>query len=209
MDILSGAPGLYNVYNDQAPWAIWTTTTAGVSTFTLRLELAAFAGTNKFGIYNYGSPGASFEVFNGAAGVGYYSNALFNAGGIAGKLVVNHFDNVGGFLYSDTHFGVNSSAFGFYLDSRAGAGGGLFYSEDALNESGKAHNLAYAGKGVDTGEWWLAWEDLNRDTGSDEDFTDMVVSAQSINPAVPEPGTLALFGFGLAGGAFVFRRKRA
>lgn len=206
----NGQPGAINAYTDQEPWAIWQTTSSNTSTFTLRLEMAAFAGSNKFGIYNYGSPaGPLFEVFNGAAGVGYFSTATFNAGGVIGDLRVNYFNSSAAFIGTQLYNGVNSKAFGFYLDSRPNAGGGLFYSEDVLNESGKSHNLAYAGQAEDAGQWWLAWEDLNRDTGSDEDFTDMVVFAESINPAVPEPGTLALFGFGLAGSALAYRRRRS
>ena len=196
--------GGIDVIADQNGAAIWTTTISGNSTFTMKLEAAAFATSNKLGIYNYGAPGTKFEVFQGTDAVGHFAVATFNAGGVAGKLVVSRFDAAATLLGQTTYLGVNSSNFGFYLDSPDG----MFYSEDDLNEQGLAHNLVYAGTGINAGNWWLAFEDLNRVTGSDEDFTDMVVFAESINP-VPEPGTLALFGFGLASGAAMYRRKRA
>jgi hypothetical protein len=200
--------GGIDVLTDQNGAAIWAAD-SGPSTFAIKLELSGYAGSNKLGLYNYGTPGTKYELFQGPDTVGYFSVATLNAGGIPGKLVIDRFDDAAHPIGSFTYIGVNAGGFGFYLDF-PDLGGTTFYSEDDLNEAHFAHNLVYAGTGANAGRWWLAFEDLDRIAGSDEDFTDMVVLAQSISPvAVPEPGSLALFGFGLAGGAAVLRHRTA
>lgn len=50
----------------------------------------------------------------------------------------------------------------------------------------------------------VAFEDLL--DGSDSDFNDMVVGVDDVS-TVPEPGTLALLGLGLAGLGMSYRRR--
>jgi hypothetical protein len=61
--------------------------------------------------------------------------------------------------------------------------GGLFYTQDARNPGGLAQVLTYAGTGINAGNWWLCFEDLERFNGSgDDDFNDGVLFCESVNP---------------------------
>ena len=172
------------------------------SLFEIKLESAGYANDNTFGIYQIdsgnaiGTLGTSvnfLELFSGTDDVGYAAKLswdtttdvlslqkssdgiVYNAVAIALGLTINHND------------------FGFYLDTPDG----VWFSETKYNSDGVDHMVAFNAGDVDS--WALAWEDLAG--GGDEDYNDFVLLADDILPvkSVPEPGILALMGFGLVG----------
>jgi hypothetical protein len=209
---------------DDGSDSTWAIHGSGGSVSTLIIELASWASTNTFGIYDPTNSGTRVQIFGGGATSG--SQALLSI--LAdGSVIVN-------FLDTGVDFAGNN--FGYYVDSTAAPQpwtGGVWHSDSSLNVDGMDHMYAYLGQGDtiqilpfspgvwDTDEYVLAFEDLhsthwgNQNTINDgfpewsdiePDFTDHVVLVESVDP-VPEPSIILLLGSLLIGLGLLERRR--
>lgn len=170
-----------NVATDQWDIQCWSTTISRNSTLTMMLDGGVLAPNNAIGIYNCADAVPSIKVvFPGSASPGWFAVVSFNAGGVAGNVRVNLFDDTAAFVSSTLYTGVNSTNFGFALINTNGP----YYSQDARNPGGEPHALVYPGTGSSAGQWWLCFEDSPwLPTASD--FINPVIFMESVNPPVP------------------------
>lgn len=172
---LGGVGEGLNTLTDQLDLQTWLVAASGTATFSLRMEIAGYAGSNTIGIYNATEAvPTKFQVFPGAAGPGWYATCVF---GVSGQLVVRLFDS-GDVVQGITNFsGVDRNNFGFYLQGPAGT----FWSQDFRNGGGKPQVLTFAGTGAYQGRWWECFEDLPYNS-SDVDFQDSILILESLVP---------------------------
>ena len=167
-----------NVLTDQNAAQRWQSTVSTNSTFTLQIELAGNAASNTLGIYNASAAVPPlYQLFPGAATSGWFAVASFRTAPV--RVIVSLFDNNAAFQGNNTFLGADKTDFGLYLQQNPGV---TFYSQDARNAGGDPQAVTYAGTGINSGSWWVCWEDLPYSGGSDHDFDDAVLFCESINP---------------------------
>src|SRR5882672_6336140 len=176
----------------------WQTT--GTASATIVIELAGFASSNTFGIYDVLdplNPAKQLQLFGGAASAGATAFITFTASGGGFTVVIGW---PGKPDRAPAKFG--STAFGFYLNTpednpnTPASDRSTYFSQTSLNNDGTDHLYAYRGNGSPflspplagqkfaTNGALLAWEDLRG--GGDRDYQDFVVYASGITP-VPLP----------------------
>jgi hypothetical protein len=175
---LNGQGESINVTTDQLAAQRWQSTVSNNSTFTIQAELAGNAGSNTYGLYNASGPPAPalYQLFPGAATTGWFAVASFRSSPT--RVVVNLFDNTAALVGTNTYLGADKTNFGFYLSGP----GGLFYTQDARNAGSNPQMLAFAGNGLNSGSFWLCFEDLPFGNSALTDFDDAILFCESINP---------------------------
>ncbi|HKW14508.1 MAG TPA: hypothetical protein VJS69_08485 [Candidatus Krumholzibacteria bacterium] len=172
-----------NVNTDQVDAQVWSTTASGNSVFTLMIEYAGYANSNNVGVYNSDEAAPTlFQIFPGSASPGWHALISFPSSGF---LIVTLFDENSNVITQTSYPGVHRNSFGFYLQGP----GGLFYSQDGRNAGAKAQMVTYAGTGLNSGDWWLCFEDLAPGV-TDDDFEDAVLVLESVNPVKTAQTTL-------------------
>jgi len=209
----SGTPNIDVYHGQTSPSAYWSTSASGLGENRIMFEIAGYANTNSFGIFDPTNTQNRLELFGGPAGHNAATTLMWNGDG---SFTAYYLDGSGD--SATATFGA-TNLFGYYLDNGHGE---VFYSVLGLNSDGTPHMVAYQGNGqtkldnvkngqyatFGSSDYILAWEDLPFGA-SDLDYNDFVVMVESVHP-VPEPATLGMFGFGvlLIGAAVGLNRRR-
>jgi hypothetical protein len=203
---MNGAPRT-NLEIDQQTAGMWRLPGVNPSTsLAFRIEVTGAAAVQKLGIWSDADMDASttgdrtlIDIFKGSATnndvAGLSFNSLTGTMTITGGAGVNSVINAAG---------INVHAFGFYLQTIIGGQDFTWYSVDQLNPNGTSQMLSFR----NADQWFIGFEDIER-PGGDRDHNDLIFSASGLEPleAMPEPGTYAMVGFGMAVLYWAHRRR--
>ena len=165
-----------NVNTDQDATQTWSHTVSGTTTYTVQFQSSPNSNIQQFGLYNASAViPPLFFLLSGSVGPLGFSTATFKPGNI---LVVNRFDALSNFLSTTTFGGVDPNNFGFYLSVPAGT----VFTQDGRNPGGLARAITFQGTGANAGTWWLCWDEPLAGAPGDQDFDDLVVLMESVNP---------------------------
>ena len=163
-----------NVLSDQNVLQSWTPTVSNSRTLTLQFELVRKTTDATLGLYNAGEiTPALYPLFPPVAAAGWFAVASFR--NAPTRLVVSVFDANASPQGSQVYPGADRNRFGLYIQGP----GGTFFTQDGRNPGGDPQALVFAGTGLNSGNWWLAWEDLPLNAGADWDFDDEVMFMES------------------------------
>src|SRR5258705_13715024 len=165
-----------NVNTDLQADQTWTHPVSSTSTFTIEFQSSPNAALQQFGMYNASAViPPLFFLMSGSVGPLGFSTATFKPGNI---VTVNRFDALANFLSTTTFGGIDPNNIGFYLSVPNGTG----FTQDSRNPRGLAPAITVLGTGANAGTWWLCWDEPLAGAPGDQDYDDLVVLMESVNP---------------------------